>query len=269
MTPYFSIIMVSLNANKYITPTINSILSQNFSEYEIIIKDGGSIDSTLENIPDDPRFRLIQKQDSGIYDAMNQAIYEAKGKFLYFLNCGDELYNKNVLSRIYEFTRELTDNKVIVYGNYVRDDLTYSIPDNISEFYLYRTSLNHQTLFIGKETFDEIGIYDSSLKVGADYEFECRAHFSNKIKIYHVNVIITKYLSGGYSDTDKGKQILKTDFKKVHDKYFTKATIVKYEFLQIISLKKIRRLIDSESSPFWMRRIYRGFMNIVTGKTGR
>ena len=53
--PYFSIIVASYNAEKYIKATIESVLNQNFDDYEIIVKDACSTDNTLANIPADER----------------------------------------------------------------------------------------------------------------------------------------------------------------------------------------------------------------------
>ena len=53
----FSIIVVSLNAEKYIESTIHSVLSQTYDNYEIIIKDGDSMDETVNRIPKDKRIK--------------------------------------------------------------------------------------------------------------------------------------------------------------------------------------------------------------------
>ena len=78
----FSIITVSLNAETLIERTLSSILKQSFSDYEIIIKDGMSIDQTIQYIPDDTRIKVYVKPDNGIYDAMNQAIDKSSGDYL-------------------------------------------------------------------------------------------------------------------------------------------------------------------------------------------
>ena len=77
---FFTIITVTFNAEAGIEKTLKSILSQSFSDYEIIIKDAGSCDSTLSLIPDDPRISVVTRPDTGIYDGMNQAIDISKGK---------------------------------------------------------------------------------------------------------------------------------------------------------------------------------------------
>ena len=93
----FSIVVVCLNPGEKLTETVNSILSQQYGNYEIIIKDGGSADGSLEKLPADSRIRLLTCKDSGIYDAMNQALPMITGQYVLFLNCGDLFYNDTVL----------------------------------------------------------------------------------------------------------------------------------------------------------------------------
>ena len=85
----FSIVTVCLNAGQDLIDTVNSTLGQSYDCFEILVKDGFSTDGSTEQLPEDERIRLIQKKDTGIYDAMNQAVEEALGDYLIFMNCGD------------------------------------------------------------------------------------------------------------------------------------------------------------------------------------
>ena len=90
----FSIVVVCLNPGEKLAATINSILAQQYGNYEIIIKDGGSKDGSIEKLPADSRIRLFSEKDSGIYDAMNQALSRINGQYVLFLNCGDLFYDE-------------------------------------------------------------------------------------------------------------------------------------------------------------------------------
>ena len=70
----FSIITVCLNAGNDLLETVESTLKQSYSEFEIIVKDGFSKDESICKLPQDKRIHLVQKKDTGIYDAMNQGI---------------------------------------------------------------------------------------------------------------------------------------------------------------------------------------------------
>lgn len=103
-----SIITIVRNDKSGIQNTMLSVLSQSFEDYEYIIKDGNSDDGTSELIKKmisekncGSNIKYVRCSDKGIYDAMNQAIDLATGKWIIFMNSGDSFVDQNVLSRIY------------------------------------------------------------------------------------------------------------------------------------------------------------------------
>ena len=134
----FSVIVVCLNPGKKLKSTLDSIFGQTCRDFEVIIKDGGSTDGSVEpwmGCAEDAgqaadqaqavvsggsmrltqekdrgiydamcggRVRFIQEKDRGIYDAMNQAVTHAVGEFLLFLNCGDRFPDRHILERTSE-----------------------------------------------------------------------------------------------------------------------------------------------------------------------
>ena len=94
----FSVIVTALNAGEKLMQTVDSVLSQSFPDYEIIVQDGGSKDGSADflDAPEyaqDGRIRLFSEPDTGIYDGMNKAIGRIRGSFVLFLNCGDLMYD--------------------------------------------------------------------------------------------------------------------------------------------------------------------------------
>ncbi|MBP5280981.1 MAG: glycosyltransferase [Lachnospiraceae bacterium] len=117
----FSLITVCLNPGEKLRGTLESALRQTYGDFELLIKDGGSTDGSIEGVSDlleDPRIRVINRKDKSIYDAMNQAVEEAKGKYVYFLNCGDKLYDETVLEKVAEAAKS-SSSRYIFYGNVV------------------------------------------------------------------------------------------------------------------------------------------------------
>ena len=108
----FSIVTVALNPGDKLQKTLDSVFCQTCTDYEIILKDGGSTDGSMDkwrnaeqkadNEPGTGRVRFFDVPDKGIYDAMNQAVQQAEGDFVLFLNCGDMLADRNVLERVAE-----------------------------------------------------------------------------------------------------------------------------------------------------------------------
>lgn len=91
-----SLITVTFNSAKTLRCTIQSVISQSYSNIEYIIVDGGSRDETISIIKEyEPRFngrlKWISEKDDGIYDAMNKGIQMASGDIVGILNSDDFL----------------------------------------------------------------------------------------------------------------------------------------------------------------------------------
>jgi glycosyltransferase involved in cell wall biosynthesis len=262
--PFFSIIVAAFNAQDTIRKTIDSVISQNFDDYEIIVKDGGSKDGTLANIPESEKIKVYSNPDGGIYQGMNEGIGYSSGRYLCFLNCGDFFENENVLSSFYELAKDLPDSKNILYGNYSRNGVHFKQPSQITPFYLYRTPLCHQTMFFGKDIFSEFGGYDTSYRILADYNHTLHA-FSKGLPFLYADVVVCDYLGGGASETKKGNAIKKAEYDIIQRKYFTKSQLSKYKFKVFISFRGLRQALISDKSPAWVRKLYRALVNKVNG----
>lgn len=152
---FFSIIIVCLNSGQRLYDTIDSILEQTYPNYEVIIKDGGSKDGSVKALAErytDARLHVYTKKDSGIYDAMNQAVALANGTYFLFLNTGDNFYDAKVLEKITAEIKKLQKEgrqADIVYGNLYhkeQETVIYASPE-INDFTCYRNVPCHQTCF--------------------------------------------------------------------------------------------------------------------------
>lgn len=100
--PTISIIVPAYNAEGTIESTITSILSQSFDDFELIIVNDGSNDSTLnicKKIKDN-RIVIIDKENGGLSSARNTGIYASKGKYICFID-SDDIIDTNYLSLLY------------------------------------------------------------------------------------------------------------------------------------------------------------------------
>lgn len=115
----FSIIIPIYNVEKYLNECIDSVLIQDFRNYEIILVNDGSPDNCGE-ICDEyankyPQVKVIHKENGGLSDARNFGIKEAKGDYLIFLDSDDYWKGANILSDL----QTITDNgnpDIIIYG---------------------------------------------------------------------------------------------------------------------------------------------------------
>ena len=258
--PFFSIITVSFNAEDTIEETIRSVLSQTFTDYEIIVKDGVSADDTMKRIPEDGRIRAFSEPDVGVYDAMNQAIEKATGQYLCFLNCGDSFYSNEVLADIRKSITAHEDKLAVYYGNYETcGDFTQS-PASLSRYGIYRNPLCHQTMFIPHIFFEELGLYRSDFRILSDYEFTVHAQTVKKA-FYNTGVTVCRYLGGGISTQKKYRKNLKNEYRWIKKKYFTKKERIAFGLRRAITLPGLRRALASDRAPAFLRKWYKGLAN--------
>jgi glycosyltransferase involved in cell wall biosynthesis len=94
-----SILTPSFNQGKYIEQNIQSVLNQNYKNFEHIILDGGSKDNTLEILKKYPHLRWISEKDNGQSHALNKGLAMATGEIIGWLN-SDDFYEKNVFGEV-------------------------------------------------------------------------------------------------------------------------------------------------------------------------
>lgn len=155
MSPTISIITVCYNAGSIIERTILSVISQDFTDYEYIIIDGGSSDDTLKIID---KYKnkislIISEKDNGIYDAMNKGIKLAHGKWLNFMNAGDIFSNKNVLKDV--FSNNYEGISFLYSDNFVKTKSGIKIAKKDHSI----MRINHQCAIYKKELHYEHGYY--------------------------------------------------------------------------------------------------------------
>ena len=101
--PRLSIIIPTFNSAKTLSRCLDSVISQSFTDWEVLMMDGVSNDDTIKiaSSYQDSRIQIYSEPDKGIYDAMNKGIDKAQGEWLYFLGSDDWLFNCNSLKDIF------------------------------------------------------------------------------------------------------------------------------------------------------------------------
>lgn len=175
-----SVITVCLNAARFLPVTIESVLMQDFTDYEYVIEDGGSTDDTKSVVAGySDRFRekgisfkYIVKSDKGIYDAMNKGVSAASGEYINFMNAGDCFYDTSVLKRISDTIEENRGSRpAVIYG----DCAVYEY----GSFHLFAKDakkitrsmpFSHQSVFAKADILREHP-FDTKYRYSADYDF--------------------------------------------------------------------------------------------------
>ena len=249
----FSVITVCLNPGDDLKHTVDSVVSQSYKNWELVIKDGGSTDGCLGEIAKDERIKVTVKKDSGIYNAMNQAIELSNGKYIIFMNAGDTFARECVLEDVTQFINN-NENAEVVYGDYInsRTELC-KLPSNITKSFLYRTFLCHQAIFYKKEI---IGFYDESFRLLADHDLNVKLVNEDKTFL-KIPVPVCKYKGGGVSEKAENLKTHAEEFEKIRHRYFTKKEIFVFKLKRILTFPALRKLMYSSSSPASLRKLYR------------
>lgn len=228
-----TIIMPVYNAGQLIEKALMNIDNQSFSNYELLVVDGLSTDSTKAIIKSkqktDSRIRLISESDRGIYDAMNKGIERAKGEWIYFMGCDDDFFDTGVLEKVSSFLKDDTD---IVYGNVLW------VPDELKEegecnpMQLVNRNINHQRIFYRITLFKQWGSYDLQYKVASDHELNIRFFCNNSIRKQYIPVTVARYHSGGYS-ANKLDEVFWKNWKAIFRKNFSQHLPLKEMYIRL------------------------------------
>lgn len=243
--------------------TITSILRQKYRRYEIIVKDGGSTDGSVERLPETEQIRFICQKDTGIYDAMNQALDYADGDYYLFLNTGDSFYDENVLEgvagQITQMEKENGKRPDIVYGNLYHkalQDVIFASPV-INDFTCYRNVPCHQSCFYHRSMFEERG-YRPEFNVRADYEHFLWCYYKRKADIRYMPMLTASYEGGGYSETSENRKRSARQHKEIVVYYMGKKKVFYYRMIMLLTLAPLRsRMARSAVFSKWYHAVKR------------
>lgn len=123
MDPLISVIIPLYNKEEQIGSTIESVLNQTFSDYEIVVVNDGSTDNGLKTVESyhDPRIRIVSQKNSGVSVARNRGIHEAKGAYIAFLDADDQ-WKKEYLQSQIDAIRSFPDCSVFATAYEYKDE---------------------------------------------------------------------------------------------------------------------------------------------------
>jgi glycosyltransferase involved in cell wall biosynthesis len=237
-----SIITINYNDLEGLKNTVDSVINQDWKDYEHIIIDGGSTDGSCEYIKNNAQCfsYSVSEPDKGIYNAMNKGIIKANGEYLLMLNAGDVLHNDKVLSNVFEKANYTQD---IIYGDVDRESkgvvFTESIfPDALTFGFLKDGMISHQAVFFKRRLHEIVGLYDETLKYGADWNFIILSVCRYNASYIHLNLKMAICSADGLTCSPSQFSDMQEERKRVLEKEFP-AFIDDYLFFDELDRKKI------------------------------
>lgn len=183
--PYFTIIVPSYNQAVFLRENLSSIEKQSFSDWEVIIMDGGSSDDSTSIIQsfearNPGKVRWQSKKDGGQVKAINLAMKKAKGKVVSYLN-SDDKYEKDALRIVYK-KFESTDSDWIYGDCYVsKTSLKWTFfykslwpIDTFPQLLYLLNPINQPSVFLKNSFVKKVGSFDEKFKLAFDYEYWIR-----------------------------------------------------------------------------------------------
>ena len=196
-----SIITVTKNSQKYLKENIESVLNQNYKNYEHIIVDGNSSDNTLKIIESfKNKIKLIKNyNDRGLYHAMNVGIKNASGDIIGILN-SDDVYFKNSLKLVNRYFNQ-NENLDFLFGSVYKHKLLYGYRPGIINWSFGFYTTHSVGFFIKRKSQFKVGLYDLKYKYSADYDLFLRMikKFDLKGTATNKNEILGRFRKGGLS----------------------------------------------------------------------
>lgn len=207
----FSIIIPLYNKENHIKRAIESVLQQTYREFELIIVDDGSTDSSYNiavNSSSDSRMKIFRKKNGGVSSARNFGIEHASHDYIGFLDADDE-WKPSFLESIYKLINIYPEAGAYATSyefkkgeNTKRADINVTLEDGESGVVNYfKDSLNGHlitasSVVIKKQVFNDVGLFSTKLSRGEDTEMWCR------IALRHQIVFLNKVLATYYQDTE-------------------------------------------------------------------
>lgn len=214
-----SVITINLNNKFGLIKTIESVRNQTYRNFQFIIIDGGSNDGSIDIIKkfDKHINYWISEPDNGIYNAMNKGIVKSEGKYCIFMNSGDLFADNEVIeyfsnSGLQEdiisgntFTVRNTNQEIIKAPK--NSELTF-------EFFFPGGTIMHQSTFIKKKLFDEIGLYDENFMIISDWVFFLKTLIIQKCSYKNIDRNISFYNFNGISNQNSYFDVQNKERKK-------------------------------------------------------
>ena len=269
-----SVIIPTFNRKETLKRAIQSVVMQSYTPYEIIVIDDGSNDGTKEWLKDNfPNVKYIYQMNSGVSSARNKGIKFARGDWIALLDSDDEWLPSKLKDQAYEI--ELNPAAKFLHTNeiWIRNGVRVNQMKKHKKYggYIFEKCLDicrisPSSVLIKKDIFDEIGMFDETLKVCEDYDLWLR--FASKYPVHFLDQpLIKKY--GGHSDqlskVDDGiesyrirslKKIMNSGILNKKQKTITKDVLVKKMYIYAKGLEKrnkIRELNDTKKNiQYWI-----------------
>lgn len=225
MNPEISVIIPVYNRQDTISISLNSLINQSYNNFEVIIIDDGSYDSTSRVIEkyleSDIRFKYIYQDNSGVAIARNKGLELATGNYVCFLD-SDDYYESKFLEKMYEKIKENHENEVCYCGYNIvsvskksKRKTQFKSGDILIDYILEKVNIHTTGWLIKRELLLKNNInFPEGVSWGEDFEFFCHVlSITNKV------VFVPDYLTNYTVDFTDSSRLSSFSINKIDKDY--------------------------------------------------
>ena len=203
--PLVSVIIPTYNRGWILKETINSVLAQNFTNFELIVVNDGSTDNTQDILSSYKEDIVVLRQDNkGVSSARNRGIVSASGRFIAFLD-SDDLWLPKKLSTQVDFFNTNPDALICqTEEKWIRNSIRVNpkkrhkkLSGDIFEHSLYLCLVSPSAVMIRRSLFEKAGMFDETLPACEDYDMWLRISCRYPVYLIDTPLIIKR---GGHAD---------------------------------------------------------------------
>ena len=225
--PFLSIIIATLDDEGRIEECLGSIIKQTvIDKIEILVKDGGSTDRTIEILKKHDKYICYweSSHDSGIYDAWNTVISKATGQWILFLGADDTLFDDSVVSALFTILEKSGSTIDLAYGNVrlVTNSKEKILDagknwDKSRKCIKEKMCIPHQGILHNRSLFIKHGYFSTDYLISSDYEFIRRVLDTSKV--VYLDMLISCMEVGGISSNPKYTFERLKEIRTINKKY--------------------------------------------------
>jgi hypothetical protein len=220
--PLVSVVLPVWNGERYVKQTIESILAQQFSDFELVIVDDGSTDNTpsiIESFGHDPRIRCHRQANLGLVNALNKGLELSLGKLIARIDADDYAMPERLMLQV----KALVENPgVAVIGSAIR---VVDENDKTLRRVSYETLANtrmadgcavaHAAVMFKKDVIIRLGGYRQPFLHAEDYDLWLRVSEIAEIRNLEEVLTVVRELASGITKTHSGAQAFRSALAKI------------------------------------------------------
>lgn len=248
MLPLVSVVLPVFNAENTLKKSIESILNQDFKDFELIILLDGSTDASKEIAlsNSDPRIRVIESPNIGLVEILNLGIKHSRGKYVARQDADDISIRSRLGTQVVYMEAQPDLGMIGTWAEIFSDkskDIEYHrhpvSPCALSLFLLFDNPFVHSSVMIKKSLLMEVGLYKEEFSNNPPEDYDLWISIENLSKVANIPKILIKYRDSPLGISKKNKElikknILKISSKNLHNKFQDYLTLIQCQKLSLL-----------------------------------